>query len=164
MSTIGTSTRTRVVVIAAVASTAFAALAIVACLDPSPYTMPASASDAAPPLDASRDGDAAIVTTCTTCLQTPDTPGPGCADEVAACKASAKCNVALECALANACFERGSLEKLVACGLPCAQDAGIVSNDDPALSQAYDLFHCAGTTCGGPCHLNGDVVDASFLD
>ena len=147
----------------AAALSACVGILLVACLDATPYTMPPPANDggANPTIDAAEDGDAAT-TTCRACLGAPDAPGPGCGDELAACQADPKCGAALACALADGCFDRGSLGQLVVCGLPCAKAAGIVSNDDPALTQAFDLFHCAGTTCVTPCHLAS--TDASLSD
>ena len=142
---------------------AFAGILLVACLDATPYTMPPPTNDggATRTIDAAEDADAAM-TTCRACLGAPDAPGPGCGDELAACQADPKCGAALACALADGCFDRGSLGQLVVCGLPCAKAAGIVSNDDPAVTQAFNFLHCAGTTCVTPCHLAS--TDASLSD
>lgn len=97
----------------------------------------------------------ASVSRCQACLTAPDQPGPGCATELAACKANAECAAAMACAFAKACFDRGSLSALISCGYPCAVEAGITLTD-PAINLAYNLFQCAGKTCGVQCQLVGD--------
>lgn len=130
------------------------AVALVACLDPTPYVLPASpAADAGPPPPDSGDAEADAVPPCEACLHAPSAPGPGCGDVIAICVDDAKCNAALACASSDGCFERGSLSQLISCGLPCATDAGILAQNDPALEKAYRVFQCAGSACAAPCGL-----------
>lgn len=145
---------------------ACATAGFLACVDTTPFTLQETA-DAAPPVvdatfdskveEASHDAvmDAAIETgptKCQQCLETPDMDAHGCGNEVAACLQNPKCARAIECAVANDCFDRGSSAGLIMCGYPCAQDAGITLTD-PAINLAYAVFTCASTNCSGACRL-----------
>lgn len=160
--------RRALLVLLAVGALGAACAGIAACLDATPVTvtmLPGDASagdDGSAVADAVGDaGDAAPVETgpsaCVVCLQTPDKPGPGCQYELAACDTNPECAQALACAVAHGCFDRGSVAALIACGLPCAAEAGIVTFTDPALDLAYNVFQCAGGPCGSPCNL-GDAA------
>lgn len=131
-----------------------ATVAFVACLDATPVTVA--------PLDASADAlggmapDArpdARLTPCVRCIETPDQPGPGCGNELSTCMANTECAHALDCAIANGCFDLGSSGALISCGYPCAQEAGISTLNDPAITLAYGVFMCAAAACGPACHL-----------
>jgi hypothetical protein len=98
------------------------------CLDPEP-------------LPFSFEGKAMITAECLTCLNTPDTPGPGCGDEIAACKAVATCNRSLDCSLARQCIG-GSVQVLVACLPECTNAAGFTGPDDPGRNTGFAVYTC----------------------
>ena len=136
-----------------------------ACLDATPVTVSNEETipDGAPPSADVQPGDGgtdreaeAAPSACDLCLHAPDTPGPGCADELAACQANPECGRAIACALGQGCFDMGSTAALVVCGLPCAAEAGIVTFTDPATTLAFNVFQCAGTTCATACNFATD--------
>jgi hypothetical protein len=155
--------------------------AAAACLDltptvyeaPTPDAMPPKAdvavdvpmgSDTAPPGDGSssdvRDAAAPEVympPTCVGCLNTPDDAAPpGCGTEITACLANSKCAATYACALAAGCFQQATFRDIVQCGIPCAEDAGIMSTNDPAVTLIYNIALCAQCSCNGPCAI-GDA-------
>lgn len=158
---------------------AAAAVAGVACLDLTPivYEAPSGDDAVAPmpdvvvttesgplpdgsvPPDAASivDGDASkpevvVPPTCVGCLNTPDDAAtPGCATEIAACKKNSECAATYSCAVASGCFQQPSFRDIVNCGIPCAEDAGIVSQTDPAVQLIYDIAVCASCNCNAIC-------------
>lgn len=160
---------------------AVATVAGVACLDLTPivYEVPsheggphpmqdAFAPDAEPTPDASMsdaalDGDAFVVPevvvppTCIGCVTHPDDAAtPGCATEIATCKANAECAATYACAVANDCFQQPSFRDIINCGIPCAEDAGIVSSNDHAVCLIYNIAVCASCNCSSICAI-GDA-------
>jgi hypothetical protein len=135
-------------------------VAAVACLDPTPIYVAPFGADASPDGEIVSDAAADVepASACLHCLESPDHPGPGCLDEITACKANAECQAAFRCMLAHGCLDMGSAGALIQCGLPCAEDAGITGTD-PAVVIAENVFGCVITTCGDACHLN--PTDAS---
>lgn len=148
--------------------------ALAACLDLTPLIYEAAPPETGPPPssdagldvvdlgDAAVDGDAFVDVDnrppCVRCITTPDdASSPGCADEIAACRASPVCDQIYLCALANHCFEQPSFRDLVNCGLPCAAEAGVVSSQDPALLLVYNVAVCAQANCNAPCNI-GDAA------
>ncbi|HEX8794884.1 MAG TPA: hypothetical protein VF765_28250 [Polyangiaceae bacterium] len=155
---------------------AVATVASVACLDLTPVVYEAPSSDDGPVMpmpdvvvtdngptpegsrsDAAVDGDASapevvVPPTCIGCLNTPDDASPpGCASEIAACNANTKCAATYVCAVADNCFKQPSFRDIVNCGIPCAEDAGIVSSSDPAVQLIYNIAVCASCNCNAIC-------------
>lgn len=153
---------------------------VAACLDLTPITYEAPATDAmVPTVDVavelpvtgdgapSQDGggdvrDAAapevyMPPTCVGCLNTPDDAAPpGCDSELALCRANPKCAATYTCALATGCFQQPTFRDIINCGLPCAEEAGIMSTNDPAVTLIYNIAVCAQCNCNGPCAI-GDA-------
>jgi hypothetical protein len=148
-----------------------------ACLDLTPIVYEApSTKDAQAPMpdvtvgeagpvdgsvrDATFDGDVLIVPevfvppTCPDCLNWPDDAAPpGCAAEIAECMTNPKCAATYACCVANGCFLTGSFKGIVNCGLPCAEDAGIVTSNDPAVMLIDNIAVCASCNCNTICGL-----------
>jgi hypothetical protein len=115
-----------------------------------------------------------ITAECLQCLNTPDVPGPGCGDEITACKAVPTCNRSYECSLASQCIG-GSIQVLVACLPGCTDDAGFTGPDDPGRLTGYNVFTCithgaCGKVCftdaadSGAAQPDGNVADGSSPD
>jgi hypothetical protein len=155
-----------------------AGLAGAACLDITPivYEAPSKGDGNAPmpdvtvgeagPMtegsvrDATFDGDVLIVPevvvppTCLGCLNWPDDAAPpGCAAELAVCMTNPKCAATYSCCVASGCFATGSFRGIVNCGIPCAEDAGIVSSNDPAVQLIDNIATCATCNCNVICGL-----------
>jgi hypothetical protein len=161
----GGSRLTGVTLLGAVLASVVALGASVACLDVTPVTVssPSFVDDASPSVDAPADvtadsamdqrADAADL--CLACLNTPDDGGVGCGTEVGACFNNPECAGALTCAQAKGCFENTSLKQIIACGYPCASEAGIISLNDPAVTLAFAVFQCVAGPCGVACNISG---------
>ncbi len=168
--------------LAAIALACAAGSAIIgaaACLDLTPVLYEAPGHDAMPPtIDVAADapmssdtalpGDSGDVRdaaapevymppTCVGCLGTPDDAAPpGCGTELALCLANTECAATYACAVAAGCFQQPSFRAIVQCGIPCAEDAGIMSTNDPAVTLIYNIAVCAQCSCNGPCAI-GDA-------
>ena len=146
-------------------SFAVAALGLAACLDMTTVEFVAPVPDASPPppvVDAGPDvPDVDTRPPCDQCLASPDQPGPGCADELAACLADTKCHAMYECVVAQQCLTKGSQKKIILCGLPCAESAGIVTQDEPAVVFVLAVVSCLQSACAVACKIGdaGAVTD-----
>jgi len=143
--------------------TALSAGALAACLDTTPVYVAEQASTKGDAsfhpvlLDAGREAEAAVVhDECVACLEAPDTPGPGCKSTIDTCDTLDRCKVSYLCAVNSGCFAVTSLADFYACGLACANEAGVVSFDDPAISYEYGIFQCGLTTCKDVCKFGKD--------
>lgn len=127
---------------------AIVAAIVCACADTTPVLVIDERNDAST-LDAPEASSA--LTACLQCLTTPDNPGPGCADEIAACEANAKCKITLECAVRKECFLAPSREDLINCGTACTDEAGIKTESDPSVALAASLDGCIEINCASVC-------------
>jgi hypothetical protein len=111
-----------------------------ACVDP-PITviLPLEAGIRAPP-DSSVEGGFDL-TACRSCVAAPDMPGPGCGSAYSACEGDSKCKAMIACAFESGCVGGPSLA-FIGCAFPCAEDAGALASNDPALPLAAGLFQC----------------------
>ncbi len=135
-------------------STAIAGASAAACLDfaPNYVAPPDAAPPPPPPMDAGPDApDVDNRPSCQQCIETPDTPGPGCHDELAACLVDPLCKSAYECILENGCLTKGTRQKVIICGLPCAEDAGIITQTEPAAVEILNVASCASKACQTSC-------------
>ena len=135
------------------ACTAIAGVAAAACLDFTPnYVAPPDAAPPPPVIEAGPDApDVDLRPSCQKCIETPDVPGPGCSNELATCLADPLCKSSYECILANGCLTKGTRQKVIICGLPCAEDAGIVTQTEDAALEILSVANCAATTCHSSC-------------
>src|SRR3954453_2323338 len=83
-----------------------------------------------------------------------------CAGIIEQCQAAdPRCKPAFSCIEREACFDLLTLDDKILCGLPCAQDAGIQSADDPVISTyLVGLVGCAQEKCAVPCNLSDASV------
>ena len=124
-----------------------AALAlVVGCVDIDPVTVTPAVVDAAPPLPDAGD------TPCGLCITAPDSPGPGCGVEIAACLTDERCTAVLECTAPLRCYEKPTAAEVNDCGLPCFRM--IVGNSLPTdlIMMLLAIADCAQNTCGPICH------------
>jgi hypothetical protein len=104
---------------------------------------------------------------CTKCMATPDTPGPGCGDEVAVCRSVPTCSKSYDCALQRTCIG-GPVQRLVACLPDCTRLAQLGSNDDPGRLAGLKVFECiTHGACASVCFTDstdggGFPVDAGM--
>ena len=138
--------------------------ALSACLDMTPIEFAPAVPEAAPPpppiIDAGPDvPDVDTRPPCELCLESPDQPGPGCADELAACRADTKCKATYDCVLANGCLTKGSQKKMILCGLPCAENAGILTQDEPAAVLVLKVVACVQGACASACKVGDAGID-----
>src|SRR5215471_11444912 len=89
--------------------------ASVGCLDPEPVFV-------------ERNDQVTASAECLKCVTTPNVPGPGCADEVAACRAAPTCSRGYDCTFQRGCVG-GSVKAFVACLPGCTLAAGFKSQD-----------------------------------
>jgi len=87
---------------------------------------------------------------CASCYSSPDSPGPGCADEVGACYEDERCKKAFVCSVEQGCFQ-GAKEQLISCGSECAHQAGFVSLQEQAYKLALDVYACLLGPCKDAC-------------
>jgi hypothetical protein len=125
-----------------------AALVASACLDVTPIVVP-------PKEAGSVDGG------CTLCLERPASE-QGCREVLDRCRADLGCQPVLACVEALGCFDLPAIDDKLNCGLPCIQDAGITSVDDPRVAGVLNVVKCGQTTCGVACNLGdgGFAFDA----
>ena len=153
---------------------------VAACLDLTPIVYEAPAADAMPTVDVEIDvpvtGDSAppedgadvrdaaapevhVPPTCVGCLNTPDdAASPGCGTEIAVCHTNSECAATYACAVATGCFQQPTFRQIVNCGLPCAEDAGIMSTTDPAVQLIYNIAVCAACNCSNICAIGDSGV------
>jgi hypothetical protein len=118
------------------------------CLDPEPVVV-------------ERNDMATASAECLKCLSTPDTPGPGCADEVAACRAAPICSIGYDCQFQRGCVG-GSTKTFNACLPGCTVAAGFsspdTSTDDPGRIAGLHIYQCLTRgACSAVCFT--DVSD-----
>ncbi|HMJ10988.1 MAG TPA: hypothetical protein VK524_06250 [Polyangiaceae bacterium] len=120
---------------------------VASCLDASPvdYTAAADAG--------SRDGagEASKAESCRACMLAPEQPGPGCAAAIAPCVDDEKCWAIVECTLTTGCLEYGSLNPRVECGIPCVEQVGITSFNDPSVLRSIAIQECTLAACRSAC-------------
>jgi hypothetical protein len=123
-----------------------AVLALLACcVDIDPVTVAPVVVDAAPPSEDAGD------TPCGMCITAPNSPGPGCGDEIAACLTDTRCTDILECTAPLRCYEKPTPAEVNDCGLPCFRM--VVGNALPTdlIMMLLGIAACAQETCGPIC-------------
>ncbi|GAC1553066.1 MAG: hypothetical protein NVS3B10_15000 [Polyangiales bacterium] len=123
-------------------------MATAGCVDTTPVIV----------LNGDEDGNVAVVADaatvladCLRCTNTPDVPGPGCLDEVTACRENSLCAAILVCAITDGCFVVPTREEEVRCGTRCADKIGIGSSTDPAVVLGAQLDACVRANCSKVC-------------
>jgi hypothetical protein len=125
---------------------AVALAAVFACVDVTPIFV------------APRDAGFLADASCSTCLEDPS----GCSDRIESCRVDPRCGPVLACVEKERCFDRPTLDDKLTCGLPCAEDGGITSTDDPTVTYLLNVLQCGQTRCPVACNLGdgGSTADA----
>lgn len=103
------------------------------------------------------------LTECRKCMLAPKDPGPGCANEFAACQGNELCVQHLECVEERGCSNLASREELFQCGSACYEDHHVDIND-PAVGLGYALYRCRIGACGSICHPDDPPVQPGQLN
>jgi hypothetical protein len=116
------------------------------CVDIDPVTVQPPVVDASPPPP---DGEAP--TACGMCLTAPNSPGPGCGDEIGACLGDERCTRILQCTEPLRCYEKPTQAETQDCGLSCFRME--VGNTLPTdlVTMLLAIAACAQNTCGPIC-------------
>jgi hypothetical protein len=126
------------------------ALGPLGCEDPPITLTVGDGGGEGPGSDAAVDGGFQL-STCKACMAAPDEPGPGCDNEYGPCEADPKCTGILQCIYAAGCFG-GKSSRFLSCGIPCVEEAGVLTSTDPSLGTATSLFECVvNGACGPSC-------------
>lgn len=67
------------------------------------------------------------------------------------CGKDGRCTNAFQCLEFASCIEGRSRDEAVSCGLPCAQQAGITTQEDPSAKLLLGLLDCAVAQCPTDC-------------
>ena len=121
-----------------------AALVLTSCMDIDTITL---SDDAGVRDGAIIDPDAAAV--CNQCLEAPSSPGPGCADQYAACYADKNCNAQQQCYNRRCANETRSVD-VFRCGSECFAEL-LIPASDPAATLSYNIFLCSTGPCKPVC-------------
>ena len=135
------------------ALTAASLVGLYACLDTNAIDFVPAPITTLAPVDAGPDvEDADLRRPCQRCVESPDEPGPGCGNAVAACVDDPVCVLVYQCALSRGCLEKADQRESVSCGVPCAEEAGVRSSSDPVVTLILGVTNCiAGNACGAIC-------------
>jgi hypothetical protein len=134
----------RVLVLAAFASAAAAGVvAVQACLEVTPITVPP------------RDASSFLKGGCSACVSAPSAQG-GCSNARDECFAEPACAAIMACIDQNDCFDGPTFTDKITCGIPCALDAGVSSYVDPRLQGLLNTVECAQKQCATVCNF-GDA-------
>lgn len=139
--------------IAALLIGASTALALFACIDLDPVEIASDTPDVVlldvHAIDAS-DGapDVDYRTPCVLCLEK---DSGACVSSLANCSNDPQCLQILECAAQIGCLALPTVQAVVGCGIPCAQEAGLQSQFDPPGVEILALLLCGQKNCQGVC-------------
>jgi hypothetical protein len=124
---------------------AFALALVASCVDIDPVIVQPMVVDAAPPADSD------VATPCGMCISAPNSPGPGCGDEIAVCLTDDRCTRILQCTEPLRCYEKPTAVEVNDCGLPCFRME--VGNTLPTdlIMMLLNIAACAQNTCGPLC-------------
>ena len=146
--------RRRVHILLAIACATVCALTTLdACIDLTPISLTHDSPEASLPdvfaQDAS-DGapDVDLRPPCPRCLER---DAGDCQSAFAACAADPQCIQIYECATAAGCLDLASVQAVVGCGIPCAEDAGLRSQFDPPGAEILALLLCGQKACEAEC-------------
>jgi len=95
---------------------------------------------------------------CLACLLGDPAQG-GCADKIATCEKDPRCDTVYTCMATTGCFERGALDDKIACTLPCLQEAGILTVNDPVVDTLLAVVQCGQKGCTKECNLPDAGLD-----
>lgn len=99
---------------------------------------------------AGEENDSGEVDPCAACIGAPNTPGPGCANELAVCETFSGCPIAINCAVDNGCFAKPS-DKVIECGVPCGEIAHIADPNSTEGSATIAVALCTIASCSAAC-------------
>jgi hypothetical protein len=87
---------------------------------------------------------------CVACFEKPNDPGPGCGDELAACRAYPSCRAVIDCILEAHCVTQ-SRDQEVRCAAACFEKVGVRTAADPASVLGAKLDACVRAKCAAVC-------------
>jgi hypothetical protein len=117
-----------------------AAIAAAGCDDPSLITVEVPDGSGMPATDAAKEGGGFDLAGCEACFMAPDTPGPGCGTEWAACQAQPDCATSFMCIESSGCFGLAQTA-FIMCGVGCSSSVNLTEGT-PAYNAIVDLFEC----------------------
>ena len=123
-----------------------AAACAMGCLDLTPRVVPTDA--AVDPIDSGHADPDAGPTACWICINTPSTPGPGCASEWAGCSVDSRCRILVECMEEIGCFKLADRGQLIECIAVCGPRINLTGGTDHAITLMTPVTMC---TRLGPC-------------
>ncbi len=128
--------------VAIVVTGLFTMRAMTGCLDVTPIVVVHDASRATVP--------------CVSCLERAN----ACAPLIDECKATeTRCPPIYAC-MAASCLDLPTLDDKIRCGLPCAQEGGVTSVDDPIVGKyMVGLIECAREKCTVQCNIQDASVN-----
>jgi hypothetical protein len=110
-----------------------------------PDCVDTSALDYVPP---SAEGGSGSPPACIECLT--GQTGP-CAAEYARCLEFPVCEAVMQCLIDKGCVLLPNPNDRVSCGLPCAQEHGLLSGSDPAIEFLASINVCGLANCLDDC-------------
>lgn len=126
--------------------------ALFACIDLDPIEVAVEAPEAGlldvSALDASDGAPDVEKSPCTLCLEK---DSGACISSLANCDNDPQCKQILDCAAAIGCLALPTVQAVVGCGIPCAQEAGLQSQFDPPGVEILALLLCAQKNCQTVC-------------
>jgi hypothetical protein len=126
-----------------------AGLLAVACVDTSPIAVSKDAGVPTPVRDAPLGEVSDPHPACHACIEAPNDPGPGCANQLARCNANAGCQTIYECAYKIGCVFKVDYQESLACALPCTE--GILNAFQEPIMAAIALTECFHAACTDVC-------------
>lgn len=117
--------------------------AMVGCLDVTPVVM-------------ARDASTGGTVPCVSCLELPS----ACFSVIDECRRTEpRCTPIYGC-MAESCLDLPTLDDKIRCGLPCAQEGGVTTVDDPIVAKyMVGLIECARENCTVQCNLQDASVN-----
>jgi hypothetical protein len=93
---------------------------------------------------------------CMSCIKAPEDPGPGCKTSYDTCFADSLCWQIVLCAEARDCLSKQTSNAVLACGTPCALEAGLFDATSATAKALGAIIACVTQPqaclpfCGAP--------------
>jgi hypothetical protein len=117
-----------------------------------PLFLPMACVDTEPVVveDVQRDAGADAKGPCSTCMEAPSEPGPGCEDALAVCNEFETCKATMDCAFEFGCLDLPTIPDILSCGIDCSEITGVVEDED-AVAALGTVFTCVVGPCAPSC-------------